>query len=673
MNEGDHEDFNMTNFQHVVQPLEINGVTIPNRIFRSAHQTTYAQGSVTDQFVAYQEARAKGGVGLIVLETATVHHAYAAALDASTDRFIGELAKVVSACHRHGTKVFQQLAHGGVHAPPTGSPPWSPSPNPCDLEGTFPTRVAIEMTKGMIDEVVEGFGAGARRVKEGGADGVELHAAHTYLPHQFLSPATNQRQDDYGGSLENRMRFTFEALTAIRDAVGPDYPVGIRVSSSEFNPWGFQPSDIAELVRQLEARKLINYVSYSIGDSRTYHRTIATTFEKRGHQVPYAKEASQGISIPKAVIGRFITLEDAEKTLAAGDADLVGMLRATIADPAHIKKTLAGEKPRLCISCNTCAAGLSVGAVRCSVNATVGSEYIHEDDVFSPAEASKHILIVGGGPAGLETARVAAARGHKVTLFEARSELGGQQRFASRVPGREDVAGYLSWLEHSARSGDVDIRLSTPFSTDVLNDLEPVDHLVNAAGPALRPNLLQYAVPGFDIEIADDSKVMTWPDIFENTPEGNGRTAVILDDVGYAEGYCTAIMLISKGWKVVAVSRMAEIAPRLATALYRETVRPLLHRTGQFEFLPHTYVHHVGEQVIVRSLDDDWENNPNDVQETKVAADLFVPIVFGYPNNGLTDGIAGDVGEIHTIGDALAPHRYLAAAVADGNQLGRKL
>jgi len=313
---------------------------------------------------------------------------------------------------------------------PDQMPPWGVSTVPNPITGL----VANPMGQVEIDEVIEAFAAAARRCQQGGIDGVEIHAAHSYLIMQFLSPLVNHRTDQYGGPLENRMRFLRQVLEAIRQVVSDDYPVGIRVGASTAEG-GIGEIELAQVIQILEADGLLDFVDVSWTDYYEF-KFVAAMDQPMGYQLPHAsKLTAAATKVPRMVIGRFRTLDEVELVLRDGIADMVHMTRAHIADPDIVRKTRAGhpERVRACIGCNqACWHGTNTGwPLACTINPVTGLEGTLNEDLIAPSDRPGHVLVVGGGPAGMEAARISRLRGHRVTLVEAGSDLGGSWRWRS--------------------------------------------------------------------------------------------------------------------------------------------------------------------------------------------------------------------------------------------------
>lgn len=347
-------------YEHVFSPIEIAGVVIPNRVVRTAHATGIGAGRMNDDLIAYHEARARGGVGLSVIEIMAVHPSSPGSLNAFDPTLVDGYHKLMDAVRPHGMRVFQQLWHAGHNSLPLGGgPPWSASDVPSPLLGVVPRA----MTRAQIAEIVDAFAAAARLCKAGGLDGVEVHAAHGYLIQQFLSPNANLRSDEYGGSLENRMRFLLEVMRAVRAAVAaPGFAVGIRVAL-DLTSGGVGVEENVAVVRALREEGLADFIDVSLGNYHSFPKMIGGMHEPVGYELETSIPISTDAGVPVLVTGRFRTLEEADQVIRLGQADLVGMTRATLADPELVTKTRAGhvERVRPCIACNQGCVGQLLG------------------------------------------------------------------------------------------------------------------------------------------------------------------------------------------------------------------------------------------------------------------------------------------------------------------------
>ena len=653
--------------EHVMSPIDINGVTLPNRIVRPPHGTHFLRGSIADDLIAYHEMRAKGGVGLTILEIISVHPSSPGPLNSHDDSIIPGYEKLMATIRPHGMKVFQQLWHGGGHGMhPDGGPAWGPSPVPSVRSGTVP----VEMTKDQIADVVNGFAEASRRCEEGGLDGVEIHGCHGFLVHQFTSPLTNNRTDEYGGSFENRARFLKEILTAIRSKVSPGFAVGVRLSAENIKG-GLTPEDNANLVEMLTAAGNLDYVSASSGGFYDQSAMIGAMHEPVGYMYRDTKpmiEACKKAGIPVLSTGRYRTLEEANQAISAGEGDLIGMNRATIADPDLVRKTVEGrvDEVRPCIGCNQeCAGGVLTlpPLLRCTVNPAIGKERFIGEDKLVPVDSPKKVLVIGGGPAGMEAARVAAMRGHQVSLVEASPNLGGMVRFARKAPRHQGIGDIIDWQESEIYRLGVDVKLSTYFEIDDIL-AENADAIVLAAGSTPRLDGIQGARPGEPAEGMDQPHVMTAVDLLMNPPSDVGASALVLDDVGHYEAIGAAEYLIERGVAVTYVTRYSGLAERLEPAFVTEPALRRL-RQGDFTLMSRAHVSTIREkEVDVRYLD----GGP--VQT--IPAETVIFVTSHTPNRDLVGELADFAGDVHVVGDANSP-RLLPEALHEGYHAGRAI
>jgi 2,4-dienoyl-CoA reductase-like NADH-dependent reductase (Old Yellow Enzyme family)/thioredoxin reductase len=463
-----------TAFPHLFSPITIGGVTIRNRILSSGHDTVMAVGGlITDQLIAYQEARARGGAGLIVIQVAGVHPTArytSSELTADTDATIPGYTELADVIHRHGAKVFGQLFHGGREIMDTEdgtlAVAWAPSPVPTERFHVIPRA----MTELLIEEILEGFGASALRLQTAGLDGVEVVASHGYLPAQFLNPRTNLRTDGWGGDEARRLRFLREALAACRATTRQGFVVGLRISIGEESPDGLTEAEAIAALRTLDGEGAFDYVSIVRGTSATLagsDHIVPPSPIAAGYTAPYAARVKAAVRVPVLVAGRITQPQDAELILANGSADMCVMTRALICDPELPAKAAGGrlDDIRACIGCNqACIGHFHAGyPISCVQFPETGRE--REFPRYGEPGSAKHpptddprdVLVIGGGPAGLKAAAVAAERGHRVTLVEAERRLGGQVLMAQLLPNRHEIGGAITNLEGEARRAGVTI------------------------------------------------------------------------------------------------------------------------------------------------------------------------------------------------------------------------
>ena len=650
---------------HVHTPINLGPVALKNRVVRTAHATNLGAGTMNDALIGYHLARAEGGVGLSIIEILSVHPSTPATLNVFIPDIGDAYRKLVAAVRPHGMKLFQQLWHGGHNALPLdGSPPWSASDVPSPTIGVTP----VPMTQAMIDEIVAAYADTARKCEEWGLDGVEIHCAHGYLPAQFLSPNANRRSDGYGGSFENRLRFLREVVAAVRQAVSVNFAVGVRVAPDQ-SAGGIGVEDVQRAVQALEDEHLIDFVDVSLGDYHAFPKLIGGMHEPMGYEMPTSAPIARAARTPAIVTGRFRTLEEADQIIRLGDADLVALTRAHIADPQLVNKTLAGhpEQVRPCIACNQgCVGGLLGPAARmgCTVNPAIGAEDSLDDTRLTPVTTPRRVLVVGGGPAGMEAARVAALRGHTVTLAEAADNLGGTLRIAARAPQRHGIADIAVWLEQEIYRLGVDVRLSSYLSADDIRSLAP-DAVILATGSLPRMDGIQLSHPGEPIAGIERPHVLSSWDLLLERPPRPVKSAVVIDDVGHYEGIAAAEHLLAQGAEVHFVTRHAAFAHQMEAALSAE---PALQRFARGRFTLHlrTRALAIGQNDVELLPAYLPAGGPG---AFRVPAERVVFISHNAPNRELASELATSGIPLQIIGDANAP-RFLPVAIREGRLAG---
>lgn len=499
-------------------PLDLGRMTIRNRIVSTGHDTTLpTDDRVNDALIEYHRARAKGGVGLIVSQVTGVHESarYTShVLMGVDDGCIPGFARLAKAVQSEGAKLVVQLFHPGREIMETsdGTLPvaYAPSAVPSERFHTIPRALPARM----IAEIIEGYGAAAARMERAGVNGVELVASHGYLPAQFLNPNVNLREDDWGGSPDKRARFLLEALGAMRAATGPDFTIGLRITGKEHDEAGVDGGEVLRAITQ--AAPLLDYVSIAEGSSATLDAAVHIAppmFFDPGYTAPFAARVKQAVDIPVIVTGRINQPQEAEAVLSAGHADACGMTRALICDPKMPAKAAEGrfDDIRACIGCNqACIGHFHKGVpISCIQHPETGRETRFA--TLPPADPAKSVIVVGGGPAGMKAAAVAAARGHRVALHEAAAQLGGQALLAQSLPGRAEFGGIVTNLAREMDLAGVAVHLN---SRATLETLQGADAVILATGATPR-------IPvGFD---ADEAHVVTAWDVLtgEATPGGS--------------------------------------------------------------------------------------------------------------------------------------------------------
>ncbi len=644
------------------EPYRLKNVELRNRVVRTSMGSGIpAGGLINDALTAFHVARARGGVALTYIEPAQTHWSSPSFIDNTRPEVVNGMRRLTAAVHAEGARVFQQLMHGGpTNIPQDGSAPWAASAIPDPGLG----MVSRPMTPWMIDEVVAGFVTAARHAAEGGIDGIEVHAGHGYLFSSFLSPATNHRTDAYGGPFENRVRFLCEVLAATREAVGPDYPLGVRLSAdaAEHQTSG---SDIARIAASLE--RLVNFVSLSLGSHYGRDLLMGGLHEPPGYQLEVNGIIARGIPLPTIVTGRFAAIDQVEKALATGGIDLVGMVRATIADPDLVRKTAEGHAGlvRPCIACNqACAGGLNTrGRVTCTVNPAAGRELTAGDDSLRTARP-RRVLVIGGGPTGVEAARAGSLAGHTVTLMEAAGSLGGQLRFAVSSPHRREVAGLIDYFDAVLSDLQADVRTGVTVTADRVRELAP-DAVIVATGSTPRRDCFQTLRPGGPPDGFDAAAALTSWDVMAGAQTGGA--VVILDDVGHYETLDVAQLLVEQGRRVHLISRFSLIAASLEMRwdMIGAPNARLLY-AGDFTFHPRRVVTSVRDGVVTFA-------RPEAPEQTETLGyDDLVTISGNVPDPSLYEQLREGPWEVRAAGDVLGP-RMLEAATFEGNQAIRSL
>ncbi|MGH3212045.1 MAG: FAD-dependent oxidoreductase [Trebonia sp.] len=542
-------------FPRLFSPLSIGGVTLRNRVVSSGHDTVMADhGQVTDRLIAYHEARARGGAGLIVVQVAGVHETarYTShVLMATDDSCVPGYTALANAVKPHGTVLFGQLFHPGrevmdLTSDGTLTVAVAPSAVPTERFRVMPRPLRLAE----IREIIDGYGQAAARLKRAGLDGVEVVASHGYLPSQFLNPATNLRTDEYGGTQAGRLRFLREAFESVRRHCGPGFVTGLRISLDERDPAGL-PADIAFAASVALAREgLADYLNVTTGTSASLAGSdhIAPDMSNvNGYLAPEAAKLRAAVAVPVLVAGRINQPQEAEHIIAAGQADACVMTRAMICDPEMPELAKAGQADdiRACIGCNqACIGHFHLGfPISCIQHPETGREQLY--GIRRRAGRPKKVMVVGGGPAGLKAAAVAAERGHDVTLYEAAGRLGGQVLLAERLPGREEFGGAITNLAREAARAGVTVKLRTTVDLPAVRAQAPDLVVVATGARPYRPPLEVMDSPW----IADAWEVISQP---QAAPSGK---IVVADFRGDWVGLGTARLLAAAGHEVTLAVR----------------------------------------------------------------------------------------------------------------------
>ncbi|MDM7999054.1 MAG: FAD-dependent oxidoreductase [Dehalococcoidia bacterium] len=642
-------------FPRLLERAQIGKMQVKNRIVMPPMGTNMgtADGHVTEDIVCYYRERAKGGVGLIVVETTCVDApvgkttAYQLAID--HDRFVPGLSRLAETIHRHGAKAVLQLQHGGrgTKSSITGVQPVAPSPIPMPYgtqvgyEGEMPR----ELTIGEIEELVRKFGRAAERAKRAGFDGVEIHATGYYLVAQFLSSTANARRDKYGGNLKNRARFLTEIVQAVRSAVGTEYPILCKISAMELGPGAGLTFEEGPMVARLAEEAGADALEIAAMLWGVLPEIPPPTAEAPGGLLPFMPGLKQAVKIPIIAAGR-ITPELGERALQEGRADLIAMGKALIADPDLPMKVAEGrlDEIRPCIGCLRCIDNQTVKGkgIMCSVNAAVGREQRSE---LKPPEKRKKVFVIGGGPAGMEAARVAALRGHEVTLCERQGRLGGQLLEAVVPPHKDNLRPFLGYLSNQMAKRGVAVRLGVEADRAVVEEARP-DVAILAAGVATSiPAVKGIQGVGF----------LTAKEVLRGAKVGD-RVLIV---GGGLVGCETAEYVAMQHKTVTVVEMLDEVAGMMPLALRRMLL-------ARMEKMKVTILTGVQCQEFSRGSARLTKRNGEDVT---IQFDTVVVAAGGKPDQTLLPCLRQTVSEVYAAGDCVEP-RGIAEAMADGLRIG---
>ena len=631
----------------LLEPITIRGVEFNNRMVMPPMQV--GVGMRSPRARAYYVERARGGVGTIIVAATSVD--LFATDDAwgrpgGVEAFIDGLHPLTDDVHRAGARIGVQLWHGNLFPAGTGTPQ--------DRRGepVAPSDTAEErsLTVSEIETIISRFAQAAANAQRAGFDFVEVHGAHGYLACQFFSPATNRRDDEYGGDLARRTRFGTQCVSAMRATVGDDYPIFYRLGAWEDIPGGITLDESAQFAIELE-KAGTDVLHVSLGGTTGQGFTGSPGPEQpEGTFVPMAENIKRRVSVPVIAVGRFRTPQVAEDVLVQGRADMVAIGRQLIADPYWPEKAATGRTEDItpCISCNACfETGFAGLGLRCSVNAFAGRE---AELTIEPAAKVKKVMVAGGGPAAMEAARVAAVRGHEVTLYERRDRLGGQLIVAAMPPYKQELALLSRYLTHQLEKGTVQVKTGVEVTPELV-EVERPDAVIIATGSVhLIPE-----IPGMST-----SKVVTAVDVLSGGVDTGERVVVI---GGELVGCETADFLSQQGKKVTVVRR----GPEMASKMYPSNRYALLARLKDKGV---TLVTDVKEYEAIN--DDGLVLIDGQGKRQTLEADTIVLAAGASPNDQLANALADKVGEIHLAGDCAKPARILDA-IHDGARLGREV
>ncbi|MHA1145455.1 MAG: oxidoreductase [Candidatus Helarchaeota archaeon] len=637
----------------LLEPLQIKNIRLKNRVVLPPADTNFAdtKGNVTQKSLDYYELRARGGVGLIYIEGTYIDTAGKGTLNMLgiyDDAKIEGLSKLSSVIKNHGASVIIQMFHAGAQASRliTGQQPVTASDVPCKLIGETPRSLSI----GEIKKIVKIYGESAIRAKKAGFDGVEIHAAHGYLLNQFLSPRTNKRTDEYGGTLENRMRFLLEVFDETRKQVGNEFLISVRLNGSDYVPGGLEIEETVKIAKRMEEKGAdIISITGGIYDDPGYH-IIPYMNAPRGTHVKFAASVKKVLkNVPVIAVGRINNPEMAESILQKNQADLIAMARALIADPFFVQKIETNKEKTIirCIACNNCANNLLLQSeISCAVNPNL---FKAENDIETAGEKKK-ILVVGAGPAGLEAAKIARLRGHDVVVIEKEPQIGGALNIASVAPGKEEIKSLNEYFNFILPELGIELRLNTPLSLDLVKEVNP-DTLIVATGTVpLIPD-----IPGLN-----EVPYKLYSDVLSSRDLPKGQNIAIIG--GGMVGIEVAELLSSKGKQITIIEQMKKLGSNIIQMVSIVTI-PHVTENPAIKIHLSTKVKEISGNTLHCMTKD---------QPITIDFDDLVIATGVKPHQPVSDEIKEIVSNVKVIGDAAKPKK-IADAVQKAYKVGLKL
>ena len=652
-------------FPHLFSPIAVGEYTLKNRIMNTGHAAHFQTGDglPTQRYVDYVGERAKGGVGIVVTGHTVPYYDGEVSLSLASydERIVPIYQRMAAATHAHEVPLLAQLGHRGRRVADAaaflGRPTMAPSAVPAP-DFSAPQLVPHAMTIAEIEETLEQFAAAGRRAVAGDLDGVELAIGMDYLVPNFLNAQSNRREDRYGGAtLEERMTFLYETVDAVRGAIGPGRILGIRMYD-DLEEWGLQLDDYGQVARLLEAHGKVDYFNMWQGivpSPRSGRAHWPAHYYPPGAFAHLPRGLKEQVSLPVVGTGRLDSPAVAERFIADGTADLVGMARALIADPHLPNKAREGRTAdiRTCIACTqSCVGHIYVGlGVGCIYNPVTGRE--GEWAVLPPAAERRRVVVAGGGPAGLEAARIAAERGHEVVLFERGARLGGQVNLVMRTPARDSFEEIILFFERQLDRLGVDVRLRTEAGVDDILAEHPDAVVVATGSNAFRPEVIG----------SDKRHVLTAREVIQGNA-AIGESVLVVDTLGRAEAPTVAELIADTGRRVEIVTGLAYVGCEMPIPAWHNLMERLLQKN--VTLTPFTGVWEIEDGSVDVYNVISWQ------PRTMEGIDTVVFASGGVPEDALGTALADRVAEVHVIGDCYQP-RDIEIAVVDGHRAGRAI
>jgi mycofactocin system FadH/OYE family oxidoreductase 2 len=651
--------------ENLFSPLKMRGTELPNRISLLAHRTNFSKsGRITDRHIAYYRRRAQGGCGLIIVGELAMHpddRPWETLIEVHRPEVVADFQKLTDAVHQFDTRIIAQLNHHGFQS--SGCVTRKAILGPSAIADIVFGETCKPMEPEDMADIVDAFGQAAVRVKQGGFDGLEIDMGPESLLRQFLSPISNHRGDEYGGSLENRMRFPLKVLETVRAAVGDDFTIGVCLCADEKFWGGINPEESVQMAQALEATGAVDFINVAVGTYYNLHLIMPSMHIPFGFTIDVAEQIKNGVGIPVMASYQIGFPGKAERLIADGKADMVGYVRAMISDPDMVKKAREGRMAdiRYCVKDNKgCIGRINQSkALGCIQNPQVGFEPLTGDESWPPIRQKKKVIVVGAGPSGMEAARVAHERGHDVTLYEKAATVGGQVKLIGMRPGRGAMQGVIRYLRHMLIEQGVTIQRGVTVTPELILEQAP-DAVVVATGsvPVSKPFPGDYGPPA----------VLTGWDVIQGA-HPVGERVLFIDEDGGHHSMATAELLAEQGKKVDMVTSDLfigiELAPRGELYLGRQR---LLQKGATFR-----------TDLDILEIDSSAGGlrvKARDIYTNEtILLDGYDTVVLDVGNtvdDDLYHQLKGQVKEVYRTGDCVAP-RGIDMAIIEGRQVGELL